>query len=76
MSKMLKGVPEIPERQPPEGVVMVAGDWTFEENAGGAGVASVGLGDPWPGKTQETAQSQADVEAEKKRILDMFGGGG
>ncbi|WP_454723444.1 MULTISPECIES: penicillin-binding protein 1A [Cupriavidus] len=76
MSKMLKGVPEQPERQPPEGVVMVAGDWTFEENAGGAGVASVGLGDPWPGKPDESTQSPADIEGEKKRILEMFGGGG
>ncbi|WP_420994457.1 penicillin-binding protein 1A [Cupriavidus sp. 30B13] len=76
MSKMLKGVPELPERQAPEGVVMVAGDWTFEENAGGAGVASVGLGDPWPGKPDESTQSPADIEGEKKRILEMFGGGG
>ncbi|MBB1632941.1 penicillin-binding protein [Cupriavidus sp. UME77] len=75
MGKMLKGVPELPERQAPEGVVMVGGDWTFEENAGGAGVASVGLGDPWPGKPDESTQSPADVEAEKKRILEMFGGG-
>ncbi|EHP40519.1 penicillin-binding protein 1A [Cupriavidus basilensis OR16] len=75
MGKMLKGVPEIPERQAPEGVVMVGGDWAFEENAGGAGVASVGLGDPWPGKPDESTQSPADVEAEKKRILEMFGGG-
>ena len=75
MGKMLKGVPEIPERQPPEGVVTVGGDWTFEENAGGAGVASVGLGDPWPGKPDESTQSPADTEAEKKRILEMFGGG-
>ena len=85
MQKMLKGVPEIPERQPPEGVLMVAGDWTFEEYAGGGGVASVGLGDPWPGKPADsdvasptapaaTPQSPADVEAEKRRILNMFGG--
>ncbi len=75
MGKMLKGVPEMPERQPPEGVITVGGDWTFEENAGGAGVASVGLGDPWPGKPDESTQSPADTEAEKKRILEMFGGG-
>ncbi|AOY97899.1 penicillin-binding protein [Cupriavidus sp. USMAHM13] len=77
MSHALKGVPEIPERQPPEGVVMAGGDWTFEENAGGAGVASVGLGDPWPGKADSGAsqpQSPADAEAEKKRVLEMFGG--
>ncbi|TWG83469.1 penicillin-binding protein 1A [Cupriavidus gilardii J11] len=78
MQKMLKGVPESPERQPPEGVVMVAGDWTLEENAGGAGVASVGLGDPWPGKAEPSmpVPSAADAEAEKRRILEMFGGGG
>lgn len=77
MQKMLKGVPESPDRQPPEGVVMVAGDWTLEENAGGAGVASVGLGDPWPGKADPSmpVPSTADAEAEKRRILEMFGGG-
>ncbi|MGY8527251.1 penicillin-binding protein 1A [Paracidovorax citrulli] len=75
MGKMLKGVPESPDRQPPEGVLMVGGDWTLEENAGGAGVASVGLGDPWPGKAEETPQSQAEHEAEKRRVLEMFGGG-
>jgi penicillin-binding protein 1A len=73
MSKALKGVPESPDRQPPEGVVMVAGDWTLEENAGGAGVASVGLGDPWPGKPDSSRPPQ-DTEAEKKKILEMFGG--
>jgi penicillin-binding protein 1A len=74
MGKMLKGVPEIPERPAPEGVLMVGGDWTFEENAGGAGVASVGLGDPWPGKAEESATAPTDSEAEKKKILEMFGG--
>ncbi|MGY2489663.1 penicillin-binding protein 1A [Cupriavidus sp. CP313] len=74
MSKALKGVPESPERPAPEGVLMVGGDWTFEENAGGAGVASVGLGDPWPGKPEESATAPADSEAEKKKILEMFGG--
>ncbi|WP_423195803.1 MULTISPECIES: penicillin-binding protein 1A [unclassified Cupriavidus] len=75
MGKVLKGVPESPERQPPEGVVMVAGDWAFEENAGGAGVASVGLGDPWPGKPEETPHAPTpDTESEKKKILEMFGG--
>ncbi len=74
MGKMLKGVPESPERPVPEGVVMAGGDWTFEENASGAGVASVGLGDPWPGKPEESTRSPADVEAEKKKILEMFGG--
>ncbi|SCU84296.1 Penicillin-binding protein 1A (Includes: Penicillin-insensitive transglycosylase; Penicillin-sensitive transpeptidase) [Cupriavidus necator] len=74
MSKALKGVPESPERPAPEGVLMVGGDWTFEENAGGAGVASVGLGDPWPGKPEESATAPADTEGEKKKILEMFGG--
>ncbi|WP_432258503.1 penicillin-binding protein 1A [Cupriavidus sp. TMH.W2] len=74
MSKALKGVPEAPERPVPEGVLMVGGDWTFEENAGGAGVASVGLGDPWPGKAEESTTPPADTEAEKKKILEMFGG--
>ncbi|QET03446.1 MULTISPECIES: penicillin-binding protein 1A [Cupriavidus] len=76
MSKVLKGVPESPDRQPPEGVVMVAGDWTFEENAGGAGVASVGLGDPWPGKPDDSGQHAPSPEAdsEKRKILEMFGG--
>ncbi|QEZ48067.1 penicillin-binding protein 1A [Cupriavidus oxalaticus] len=76
MSKALKGVPESPERPAPEGVLMVGGDWTFEENAGGAGVASVGLGDPWPGKPDEstTTTPSPDTEQEKRKILEMFGG--
>ncbi|SOY52456.1 bifunctional penicillin-binding protein 1a: transglycosylase (N-terminal); transpeptidase (C-terminal) [Cupriavidus taiwanensis] len=74
MSKALKGVPESPERPAPEGVLMVGGDWTFEENAGGAGVASVGLGDPWPGKPEESTTPSADTETEKRKILEMFGG--
>ncbi|MWL88649.1 penicillin-binding protein 1A [Cupriavidus sp. SW-Y-13] len=74
MSKALKGVPESPDRQAPEGVVNVAGDWTLEENAGGAGVASVGLGDPWPGKPEESSRPIQDTEQEKKKILEMFGG--
>jgi len=74
MSKALKGVPESPERPAPEGVLMVGGDWTFEENAGGAGVASVGLGDPWPGKPEESTNPPADTEQEKRKILEMFGG--
>ncbi|WP_444633275.1 penicillin-binding protein 1A [Cupriavidus oxalaticus] len=76
MSKALKGVPESPERPAPEGVLMVGGDWTFEENAGGAGVASVGLGDPWPGKPEEstTTTPSPDTEQEKRKILEMFGG--
>ncbi len=74
MSKALKGVPESPERPAPEGVLMVGGDWTFEENAGGAGVASVGLGDPWPGKPEESTTPPVDTESEKRKILEMFGG--
>ncbi|MNT82985.1 hypothetical protein D3C72_2227920 [compost metagenome] len=66
-------MPESPERPAPEGVLMVGGDWTFEENAGGAGVASVGLGDPWPGKPEESTSPQAETE-EKRKILEMFGG--
>ena len=50
------------------------GDWTLEENAAGAGVASVGLGDPWPGKPDESARPVQDTEAEKRKILEMFGG--
>ncbi|CAG9186605.1 penicillin-binding protein 1A [Cupriavidus pampae] len=75
MTKVLKGVPESPDRQAPEGVVMVAGDWTFEENAGGAGVASVGLGDPWPGKPDDGQHAPSpEPETEKRKILEMFGG--
>ncbi|MFJ4292441.1 penicillin-binding protein 1A [Cupriavidus sp. NPDC089707] len=75
MSKALKGVPESPERPAPEGVLMVGGDWAFEENAGGAGVASVGLGDPWPGKPDESMTTPSpDTEQEKRKILEMFGG--
>lgn len=69
MSKALKGVPESPERPAPEGVLMVGGDWTFEENAGGAGVASVGLGDPWPGKPEESTNAPADTETEDRKSV-------
>ncbi|MCT5578593.1 hypothetical protein LZL60_19935, partial [Pseudomonas aeruginosa] len=38
MSYALKGEPQT-ERQPPEGVVQMAGDWAYEEYANGQGVA-------------------------------------
>lgn len=72
MGEALKGVEEI-ERQPPEGVVMANGDWTFEENLNG-GVRSVGLGDPYPGKSEGDSVPQPSPEEEKQRILDLFRG--
>lgn len=72
MGSALKGMPEI-ERQPPEGVVMANGDWTFEEYVNG-GVRSVGLGDPWPGKEEGDSIPQPSPEEEKQRILDLFRG--
>ncbi len=73
MGNALKGTPEI-ERQPPEGVIMANGDWSFEEYANGGGVRSVGLGDPWPGKPENDTLPQPTPEEEKQRILELFRG--
>ncbi|HWV03127.1 penicillin-binding protein 1A [Ralstonia sp.] len=80
MSYALKGEPQT-ERQPPEGVVQMAGDWAYEEYANGQGVASVGLGDAMPGASAPAGdQPQPGVnlaptqEQEKQKILDMFRG--
>ncbi|KHL03629.1 UNVERIFIED_CONTAM: hypothetical protein LK11_71695, partial [Mumia flava] len=70
------------ERQPPEGVVQMAGDWAYEEYANGQGVASVGLGDAMPGgsapagdQSQQPGINLAPTqEQEKQKILDMFRG--
>jgi len=62
MSYALKGVP-VKEPAPPEGVVQVAGDWFFDEFAGGQGVASLGLEDVLP---------QAPTVEERNSILDLF----
>ncbi len=63
MAHALKGVPVVP-LLPPEGVVQVeAGQWAFDEYAGDAGVASLGLEDviPPPPTTEE-----------RSSILDLF----
>jgi penicillin-binding protein 1A len=63
MQHALKGVP-VQELQAPPGVVHAGSYWVFEEYAGGAGVASVGLEDPLP--------PQAPTPEEKSSILDLF----
>ncbi|WP_413707659.1 penicillin-binding protein 1A [Ralstonia sp. Ralssp110] len=81
MGYALKGEPQT-ERQPPEGVVQMAGDWAYEEYANGQGVASVGLGDAMPGasapagdQSQQPGVNLAPTqEQEKQKILDMFRG--
>jgi penicillin-binding protein 1A len=63
MAQVLKGVPA--EEPPvPEGVVLVGGEWYYEEFAHGGGVTAIGLEDPLP----PTAPS-AD---ERSSILDLF----
>jgi penicillin-binding protein 1A len=62
MAYALKGVP-VKEPAPPEGVVQVAGDWVFDEFAGGRGVASLGLEDKVP---------EAPNSEERNSILDLF----
>ncbi len=63
MAYALKGVP-VSEPRPPEGVVNVGGDWTYEEFAQGGGVTSLGV-EAAPPPTPPT-------EDEKKSILDLF----
>ena len=62
MAHALKGVP-VQELTPPEGVIQVDGDWSFEEFGHGAGVRSLGLEDvlPPPPTTEE-----------RSSILDLF----
>jgi penicillin-binding protein 1A len=62
MQHALKNVPVQP-LQPPEGVIQTNGYWMFDEFAGGAGIASVGLEDklPDPVSTEE-----------RSGILDLF----
>ena len=62
MQAALKGVP-VKEAAPTEGVINVAGDWTFEEFAYGGGVRSLGLEEKVP---------QAPTEEERSSILDLF----
>jgi penicillin-binding protein 1A len=63
MAHALKGVP-VAETRPPEGVVNVGGDWTYEEYAQGRGVTTLGV-DAAPPPAPPT-------EDEKKSILDLF----
>ena len=51
------------EFTPPDGVVNVDGDWSFDEFSHGAGVRSLGLEDVLP---------QAPSQEERNTILDLF----
>ncbi|MFM2066013.1 MAG: hypothetical protein RLZZ584_922 [Pseudomonadota bacterium] len=62
MGYALKGV-GVSEPEPPEGLVHQGGEWFFEENTRGNGIASLGLEDKTPENTNEE---------EKKSILDLF----
>jgi penicillin-binding protein 1A len=62
MAHALRGVP-VAQLTPPLGVLPQGDQWVFEEFAGDAGVASVGLDDRLP----ETPSSD-----EKRTILDLF----
>jgi penicillin-binding protein 1A len=62
MAHALKGVP-VKELTPPDGVVNVDGDWSFDEFSHGAGVHSLGLEDVLP---------QPPSQEERSSILDLF----
>jgi penicillin-binding protein 1A len=73
METALKGVPVV-EPTAPEGLLNLGGEWFYDEFARGAGVNSLGLGDPLldpnvPLPQQAPAQAPAE---EKKSILDLF----
>jgi penicillin-binding protein 1A len=73
METALKGVPVI-EPTAPEGLLNLGGEWFYDEFAKGAGVNSLGLGDPLLDPNVPLPQ-QAPAEApaeEKKSILDLF----
>jgi penicillin-binding protein 1A len=62
MAQALKAAP-ITEAEPPDGVLNVRGDWTYEEYAHGEGVGSLGLEEKAPAPP---------TEDERKGILDLF----
>jgi penicillin-binding protein 1A len=69
METALKGVP-VSEPSAPEGVLNLGGEWFYDEYAKGAGVNSLGLGDPLPeGAGKPSGASNTE---EKKSILDLF----
>ena len=69
MAQALKNVP-VMEPAVPEGVVNVGGEWFYDEYAGGAGIAKLGLNNGAdPGQPQVIPMPEAD---EKLRILDLF----
>ena len=69
METALKGVP-VSEPSAPEGVLNIGGEWFYDEYAKGAGVNSLGLGDPLPeGAGKPGGASNTE---EKKSILDLF----
>ena len=69
METALKGVP-VSEPSAPEGVLNIGGEWFYDEYAKGAGVNSLGLGDPLPeGAGKPGGSSNTE---EKKSILDLF----
>lgn len=73
METALKGVP-VMEPAAPEGVLNIGGEWFYDEYARGAGVNSLGLGDPVPeGSIKPGAAGQTpSAPEEKKSILDLF----
>ena len=64
MAQALKSAPLAKDVKAPEGLINVGGEWTYEEYAHGAGVASLGL-DAAPAPAPPT-------EEERKGILDLF----
>jgi penicillin-binding protein 1A len=73
METALKGVP-VMEPAAPEGVLNIGGEWFYDEYARGAGVNSLGLGDPGPEGLIKPSSGGITPSApeEKKSILDLF----
>ncbi len=73
METALKGVP-VMEAAAPEGLLNIGGEWFYDEFARGAGVNSLGLGDPLPDGSTPGVPGKAPAPAaeEKKSILDLF----
>jgi penicillin-binding protein 1A len=71
METALKGVP-VMEHAAPEGVLNIGGEWFYDEYARGAGVNSLGLGDPLPEGSSSAGGAAPAAPEEKKSILDLF----
>ncbi|THJ36538.1 penicillin-binding protein 1A [Lampropedia aestuarii] len=68
MRHALKDIP-IAEIKPPAGVTRADGDWTYTENSGGRGIASLGMESLYG---EATGTVTAPSSEERARIMDLF----